>query len=228
MVQANSDGSDITKIVAQLRDVINQTPLPLGYAVSLEGQFLSQEKAQKTIIILSLISLLLIFLVLYSRYKSVPISLMIICNIPLALIGAVAALWIAELSLSVASLVGFITLAGISARNGILKISHFINLSLYEGVPFGEALIIRGCQERLAPVLMTALSASLAMVPLLLNADQPGKEILHPLAVVIFGGLFTATLLDAILIPVLFIRFGERAIQRLRDEGQALKTLDAF
>ena len=228
VVQANSDGSDITKIVAQLRDVINQTPLPLGYAVSLEGQFLSQEKAQKTIIILSLISLLLIFLVLYSRYKSVPISLMIICNIPLALIGAVAALWIAELSLSVASLVGFITLAGISARNGILKISHFINLSLYEGVPFGEALIIRGCQERLAPVLMTALSASLAMVPLLLNADQPGKEILHPLAVVIFGGLFTATLLDAILIPVLFIRFGERAIQRLRDEGQALKTLDAF
>ncbi len=228
VVQANSDGTDMATIVRQLRAMISETSLPPEYVVALEGQFLAQEKAQRTIGLLSLVSLGLIFLVLYSRYRSVPLSLIIICNIPLALIGAVAALWIAGLSLSVASMIGFITLAGISARNGILKISHYINLSLYEGASFGRELIIRGSQERLAPVLMTALSAGLALTPLLLGAEDPGKEILHPVAVVIFGGLFSATLLDALLVPVLFQRFGARAIQRLRTHHDTLKPQEAF
>ena len=132
-----------------------------------------------------------------------------------ALIGSVVAMWIAGVSLSVASMVGFITLAGIATRNGILKISHYINLCRFEGESFGQAMIVRGSLERLTPVLMTALVAAFALTPLLLAADAPGKEILHPVAVVIFGGLVSSTLLDTLLTPVLFWLFGEKATRRL-------------
>jgi len=115
----------------------------------------------------------------------------------------------------VASMVGFITLAGIASRNGILKISHYINLCKFEGERFGEQMVIRGSLERLTPVLMTALTAAFALTPLLLAADAPGKEILHPVAVVIFGGLVSSTLLDTLLTPVLYLRFGQKATERL-------------
>jgi len=127
----------------------------------------------------------------------------------------VLAMWIAGVSLSVASMVGFITLAGISTRNGILKISHYINLCKFEGESFGQAMVVRGSLERLTPVLMTALVAAFALTPLLLSADAPGKEIVHPVAVVIFGGLVSSTLLDTLLTPVLYWLFGEKATQRL-------------
>ena len=129
---------------------------------------------------LSLVSLAMIFIVLYSRYRSTVLALIIMGGIPLALIGSVVALNIAGQPLSVASMIGFITLAGISARNGILKISHYINLALHEGERFGTGLIVRGSLERLSPVLMTALCAGLALTPLLFGADEPGREILHP------------------------------------------------
>jgi HME family heavy-metal exporter len=124
-------------------------------------------------------------------------------------------MWIAGVQLSVASMVGFITLAGIATRNGILKISHYINLCRFEGETFSQAMIVRGSLERLTPVLMTALVAAFALTPLLLAADAPGKEILHPVAVVIFGGLVSSTLLDTLLTPVLFWCFGEKATKRL-------------
>ena len=150
-------------------------------------------------------------------------------NIPLALIGSVVALNIAAQPLSVASMIGFITLAGISARNGILKISHYINLALHEGERFGRALVIRGSLERLAPVLMTALSAGLALTPLLFGADDPGREILHPVAVTIFGGLLSATLLDTVLTPVLFLSFGKAPLERLAAaQAGALTPAEAF
>ena len=153
-------------------------------------------------------SLALIFMVLYQRYQSAVLATIILTNIPLALIGSVIALMLAGQPLSVASMIGFITLAGIAARNGILKISHYINLALFEGETFGPALVVRGSLERLAPVLMTALSAGLALVPLLFGAGEPGREILHPVAVTIFGGLVSSTLLDTLLTPVLFLKFG--------------------
>ena len=149
-------------------------------------------------------------------------------NVPLALIGGVAALLIAGQPLSVATMIGFITLAGISTRNGILKISHYINLALYEGETFGRALVVRGSQERLTPVLMTALSAGLALLPLMIDADAPGKEILHPVAITIFGGLVSATLLDALMTPLLFHRFGERPLARLRARQAELQTAEAY
>ena len=136
-------------------------------------------------------------------------------GVPLALIGSVAALALTGQPLSVASMVGFITLAGIATRNGILKISHYINLALREQMAFGPELVIRGSLERMTPVLMTALSAGLALVPLLIAADKPGKEILHPVAVTIFGGLVSATLLDALITPVLFLTFGRKPLMRL-------------
>jgi len=125
-------------------------------------------------------------------------------------------------------MIGFITLAGISARNGILKISHYLNLALHEGEVFGTALVIRGSLERLTPVLMTALSAGLALVPLLLGADEPGREILHPVAVTIFGGLVSATALDTLMTPILFLSFGRRALERLREQNELLSPSEAY
>lgn len=216
VVSANGDGQrDMAAIVADVRRILAETEWPRGYGTSLEGTFQAQEEATLVIGGLSLVSLALIFMVLYSRYQSAILTAIILTNIPLALIGSVAALWLSGQSFSVASMIGFITLAGISARNGILKISHYINLALYEGEKFGRDLVIRGSLERLSPVLMTALSAGLALVPLLFGAGEPGREILHPVAVTIFGGLVSATLLDTILTPVLFLRFGQKPLETL-------------
>lgn len=221
VVYANTDGSDMGRVIADIRAVMAQTPLPAGTFLSLEGQFQAQEQAMQLIVGLSLISLAMIFLVLYMRYQSAVLAGIIMANIPLALIGSVAAMWLAGVSLSVASMVGFITLAGIATRNGILKVSHYINLCKFEGETFGQPMIVRGSLERLTPVLMTALVAAFALTPLLLAADAPGKEILHPVAVVIFGGLVSSTLLDTLLTPVMFWMFGERATQRLLEtDGQ--------
>ncbi len=215
IVYANTDGTDMAHVIADIRSVIAQQTLPTGTFISLEGQFQAQEAATRLITGLSLVSLAMMFLVLYSRYRSAVLAGIVMANIPLALIGSVIAMWIAGVSLSVASMVGFITLAGIATRNGILKISHYINLCQFEGETFGQAMIVRGSLERLTPVLMTALVAAFALTPLLLAADAPGKEILHPVAVVIFGGLVSSTLLDTLLTPVLFWRLGEKPLQRL-------------
>ena len=221
-VYANADGSDLNRIIAQVREVIAATTLPAGFFVTLEGQFQAQEQATRRIALLSLLSLGLVFLVLYARYRSAVLAGIILFNIPLALIGSVLAMWLTGISLSVASMVGFITLAGIAARNGILKISHYLNLCHREGEVFGEAQVLRGSLERLTPVLMTSLVAAFALTPLLLSADAPGKEILHPVAVVIFGGLISSTLLDTVLTPLLYLQFGHRATAHLLDaDGRA-------
>jgi HME family heavy-metal exporter len=166
----------------------------------------------------------MIFAILFSRYRSVLFALIIMGSVPLALIGSVLALWWAGQPLSVASMIGFITLTGIATRNGILKISHYINLALHENMPFGPELVLRGSLERLTPVLMTALSAGVALIPLLVGADAPGKEILHPVAVTIFGGLISATLLDTFLTPVLFLRYGEKPLARLVEGARSEKV----
>ncbi|MGL4994979.1 MAG: efflux RND transporter permease subunit, partial [Deefgea sp.] len=134
------------------------------------------------------------------------------------------AMWLGGITLSVASMVGFITLTGIATRNGILKVSHYINLCKFEGETFSKEMIVRGSLERLTPVLMTALTAALALTPLLFSADAPGKEILHPVAVVIFGGLISSTVLDTILTPVMFWRYGKKPLEHLL----AQNTQDAF
>lgn len=232
-VLGNTDGRrDMAAIIADIRRITAETTWPQGYVTRLEGTFQAQEEATLRIGALSLLSLAMVFVVLYSRYHSPALALIIMGNIPLALIGSVIALNIAGQPLSVASMIGFITLAGISARNGILKVSHYINLALYEGEQFGRDLVIRGSLERLTPVLMTALSAGLALIPLLIGADEPGREILHPVAVTIFGGLISATLIDTVLTPVLFLTFGRKPLERIQasraGQGGALNPAEAF
>jgi len=219
VVYANTDGSSMSRIIGDVRGAVDATALPGGYFASIEGQFQAQEQAQRLIVGLSLASVLMIFLVLYSRYRSTTLALVIMGNIPFALVGSVLAMWIAGVSLSVASMVGFITLAGIATRNGILKVSHYVNLCKFEGETFGWPMIVRGSLERLTPVLMTALVAAFALTPLLLSAEAPGKEILHPVAVVIFGGLVSSTVLDSLLTPLIFWLVGRKPLEQLLASG---------
>jgi heavy-metal exporter, HME family len=228
VVQANTDGSDAGRIADDVRVLLTEFSLPAGYSTVLEGTLQAQEEASRLIALLSLLSLGAIFTVLYSRYRSTALSLIIMTNIPLALIGSVVALWISGQPLSLATMIGFITLAGLSARNGILKISHYINLVLREGETFGPKMIVRGSLERLTPVFMTALSAGFALLPLMIGAEAPGKEILHPVAIVIFGGLITSTLLDTILTPVLFLRYGAKPLERLAAVEAEFKLSEAY
>ncbi len=230
VVQANtSGGANEGQVIQSIRDVIAGMALPQGYFIQLEGTFQAQEEAGRLIAGLSGVSLALIFTVLYSRYRSAVLALIIMGNVPLALIGSVAALWIAGQPLSVASMVGFITLTGISARNGILKVSHYINLAVHEGETFGPEMVVRGSLERLTPVLMTAFSAGFALLPLMVGADAPGKEILHPVAITIFGGLVSATLLDTLLTPVLFLHLGRKPLERLMTpDADGLLPAEAF
>jgi HME family heavy-metal exporter len=221
VISANAQGRALSEVVADIRAAVAATQLPEGYFVTLGGQFQAQEEASKLVGLLSVVSLTLMFVVLYSRYKSVRLSMLIMANIPLALVGAVIGLWLSGQPLSVAALVGFITLAGISVRNGILKVSHYINLMRREGESFDHQMIVRGSLERLAPVLMTALVTAFALAPLLFEAERPGTEILHPVAVVIFSGLISSTLLDTYLTPALFWLFGRKDAERLLTDRDA-------
>ncbi|MEP9378355.1 efflux RND transporter permease subunit [Aquabacter sp. CN5-332] len=227
VVSANVEGADTGHVVEQLRAIVASTPLPQGYRTSLEGSFRQQEQAQVLIPALSVLSLVLIFAVLRQRYRSAALSLVIMGNVPLALIGSVLAMWLWGVDLGLASMIGMVAVAGVAVRNGVLKISHFLNLAL-EGMPFGRGLIERGCAERLMPVLMTALSAGLALIPLLYDSDLPGMEILHPVAVAIFGGLVSATALDTLTTPVLFRIFGEKPVERLLVGRDATRLVETF
>lgn len=221
VLSANAQGRALSEVVADIRVAVAEMKLPEGTFITLDGQFKAQEEASRLVGLLSLVSLTLMFVVLYSRYKSAVLSALIMVNIPLALVGAVLGLWISGQPLSVAALVGFITLAGISVRNGILKVSHYINLMRFEGEGFDMPMVVRGSLERLAPVLMTALVTAFALAPLLFEAEQPGTEVLHPVAVVIFSGLISSTLLDTFLTPVMFWLFGKKAAERLMDDKDA-------
>ena len=221
VLSANASGRALSEIVADVRRVWAETKLPEGYFITLGGQFQAQEEASRLVGLLSIVSLTLMFVVLYSRYKSSVLAALIMVNIPLALVGAVLGLWLSGQPLSVAALVGFITLAGISVRNGILKVSHYINLMRFEGESFDHKMILRGSLERLSPVLMTALVTAFALAPLLFEAEQPGTEVLHPVAVVIFSGLISSTLLDTFLTPAMFWLFGRKPAEALLDSKDA-------
>lgn len=215
VISANAQGRALSDVVADIRQASAETKLPEGYFATIGGQFQAQEDASRLIGLLSIASVVLIYLILYSRYRSSVLATIIMVNIPLALVGAVFGLWLSGQPLSVAALVGFITLAGIAIRNGIMKVSHYVNLCAFEGESFGDRMLLRGSLERLTPVLMTALVAALALAPLLFEADRPGTEILNPVAVVIFSGLITSTLLDSFLTPAMVKMFGQRPIEKL-------------
>jgi HME family heavy-metal exporter len=228
IISANTNNRELSEVVADMRKVISsfEPQLPEGYFINIGGQFEAQEHASKLLSYLSIVAVVLMFMLLYSRYQSSILSLLIMSNIPLSLIGAVIGLKISGQPLSIAALIGFITLAGIAVRNDILKMSHYINLMRFEGEKFGHTLIIRASIERLSPVLMTALVTAFALAPLLFEAEQAGTEILHPVAVVIFSGLITSTLLDTFLTPAMFSLFGKKPalelVEKLKDNREEI------
>ncbi len=208
VVQANVSGRDLRSVVDEMRSNIEKNiKFSQGYYVEFGGQFESEQEATKIITMLSLVSLCIIFLILFFQFGKIKPALFILINLPLALIGGVWSVFLSDGIISVASLVGFITLFGIATRNGILMISHFQHL-MKEGKEFTEA-IIQGSLERLSPILMTAITAGLALVPLALGSGQPGKEIEAPMAIVILGGLITSTALNMIVVPSLYFKFGK-------------------
>ncbi|MGV6809229.1 MAG: efflux RND transporter permease subunit [bacterium] len=215
VLSGNAQDRPLSAVVTEIRQQLTEHRLPEGYFITLDGQFEAQAQASQRIALLAAIAALLVFLVLYSRYQSSVLALLIMNNIPFALVGSVIGLWLSGQPLSIAAMIGFITLAGISTRNGILKVSHYLNLIRLEGECFSHALIIRGAQERLVPVLMTALVAAFALLPLLFEAEQAGTEILHPVAVVIFSGMISSTILDSFLTPLMFWLFARRTAERL-------------
>ena len=214
VISANVSGRDLGSLIQEVQEKVKQkVQLPEGYYVVYGGQFESQQAATKKILIFGLISLFGIALVLFAHFKSKAITAQIMATIPLAFIGGIILLFITDRSITVASLVGFITLCGVASRNAIMMISHYLHLMKYEKESFSKEMIIRGSQERLVPVMMTACVASLALLPLVFAKGQPGSEILHPVAVVIVGGLFSSTLLDIIITPTLFYKFGRKSAE---------------
>jgi Cu/Ag efflux pump CusA len=208
IVQANVADRDLGSVIADVRAAISgKVQLPQGYFVQYGGQFEAQEKASRLITLLSMVAIGGIFLLLYIALKSVRSALLVMANLPLALIGGVVMVFLSGGTLSVASLVGFITLFGIATRNGIMLISHYSHLMVEEGVGFRDA-IVQGSMERLSPILMTALVTGVGLIPLALGAGEPGKEIQQPMAVVILGGIVTSTFLNMIVIPALFLKYG--------------------
>ncbi len=219
VVQCNVRGRDLGSTVKELqKSIAMDVKLPQGYTIQYGGLYEAQQESTRLLLFLGAGSLIAIFVILYTHYRSGMVAAQIMLNVPFALIGSVTALAITREPFSVASLVGFISLTGIATRNGVLMVSHYIHLMTEERKPWSKELIIQGSQERVAPVLMTAVTAGLGLVPLVLSKGEPGKEILYPVAVVILGGLTTSTLLDFFVTPAVFYRFGKTAAERLARE----------
>jgi HME family heavy-metal exporter len=228
VIRCNTKKRDLASAVAEIQDrVKQQIELPEGYFVEYSGQFESQRQATRLILILALVSLVGMFVVLMLLYPSVPIVAQILNALPTAFIGGVLALVLTRQTLTVASLVGFISLGGIAVRNGILLVTHYFHLMKEEGEDFTEHMVLRGSLERLAPVLMTALTAGIGLLPLVIGGQEPGREILYPVATVILGGLVTSTFCEFLIHPGLFWRFsGQDALRLARSEGSDEDLLD--
>jgi CzcA family heavy metal efflux pump len=206
---------DVARLVDEFRDrVAREVKLPEGYFVTFEGEFQARAEASRRIFWLSAGVFLAIVFLLTGFFRSLTLALQVLLNIPLALVGGLALTWLLVGNISIATLVGFIAVGGIAARNGIMMISHYLHLMTEEGEKFTRAMVVRGTLERMVPVLMTALAAGIALLPFVFAADQPGKEILHPVAVVIVGGLLSSTLLDFVVTPLVFFHFARGAALR--------------
>lgn len=206
---------DVSNLVIELQqEVREKVKLPQGYSISFEGEFAAQKVATERILLFSTLVFLIVFLILYRYFQSASLALQVLVNIPLALIGGLIFTWWKLDNISIATFVGFIAVGGVAARNGIMMISHYLHLMKHEGESFRPQMIIRGTLERLVPVMMTALAAGIGLIPLVLAANEPGKEILHPVAVVIVGGLISSTFLDMLVTPAMFWLIGKKAVKK--------------
>jgi len=208
-VGANVEGRDLASAVDEVEDRLEGVRFPREYHAEVLGESTELNAAEDRLVVFGIAAAIAIFLLLQAAFASLRLALLTFLLLPMALVGGVLAVWLGNGVLSLGSLVGFLTVFGIAARNGILMISHFQHLERYEGEPFGPGLVLRGANERLAPILMTASATALALVPLAVAGAIPGHEIEHPMAIVILGGLVTATLLNLFVLPSLYLRFGK-------------------
>jgi CzcA family heavy metal efflux pump len=208
-VLCNVHGRDLGTVARRVEHAVRALPFPRGYHPEFLGEYAARERSQRRLLAFSGLSVLGILLILHSDFRSVRLTLLVFLTLPFALIGGVAAAVLGGGVLSLGSLVGFVAVLGIAARNGIMLVSHYRHLEQEEGEPFGAALVLRGAEERLAPILMTALTAALALLPLVLGGSRPGYEIEHPMATVILGGIVTSTLLNLFVLPALYATFGQ-------------------
>jgi Cu/Ag efflux pump CusA len=209
----NVSGRDLGSVADEVETVLAGVPFDQGYHPELLGEYTARQESRNLLLLMGLLSLIGIFLVLQTDFESFRTALLIFLTLPFALIGGVLAVALSGGVLSLGALVGFVTVLGIAGRNGIMLVSHYRHLELEEGVAFGPELARRGAEERLAPILMTALATGLALLPIVLGGSRPGHEIEHPLAVVIVGGLVSSTALNLLLMPALYLRFGRPAVR---------------
>jgi Cu/Ag efflux pump CusA len=208
-VTANVRGRDLGAVAGDVERAVHSVAMPLGYHAEILGEWPERQAAQQQLLGFAGLAAVAVFLLLFTSFGTFGPAALIFLTLPFALVGGILATYASDRVVSLGSLVGFFTILGIAARNGIMLISHYQHLEREEGESFGAALIVRGAQERLAPILMTALATGLALVPLVAAGSIPGHEIEHPMAVVILGGLVTSTLLNLFVVPALYLRFGK-------------------
>lgn len=219
-VSANAvTDSDLGALVQKLNQGLATIDFPSGYHAEVLGEYAERQDAAQRLVLLAVAALIMIFLLLQAVFRSWRLATLIMLTLPVALVGGVFAAWLTGGVLSLGSLVGFLTVMGIAARNGILLISHCQHLQKFEGEPFSAQMVLRGAGERLAPILMTTLATGLALVPLAVLGNIPGHEIEHPMAVVILGGLVTSTLMNLFIVPALYLRFGKPEVTAALDRA---------
>jgi len=209
-VEADVKGRDLGSVVNDVENTLTQIEFPQGYHPELLGEYKERQEAQARILVAGLVSAIIIFFILRVSLGAWRLAVMSFLSLPMAMVGGVLATFLTGGVLSLGSLVGFLTILGVAARNGIMLISHYQHLEEFEGETFGLGLVRRGAKERIAPIMMTALTAGLALIPLAIAGSIPGNEIEHPMAIVILGGLVTSTLVNLFVVPSLYLRFGER------------------
>jgi Cu/Ag efflux pump CusA len=207
-VSATFEG-DLGSVVEELQNKLDGVHFKQGYHAEVLGEWAERQSAQRTLLATAVIAGAAILLLLQASFNSWRLALLSFLTLPMALVGGVMAAFLGGGVVSLGSLIGFFTVFGIAARNGILLINHFQHLEREEGMSFGHDLVVRGARERLSPILMTSLATGLALVPLVMFGERPGQEIEHPLAIVILGGLVTSTLLNLFVMPSLYLRFGK-------------------
>ena len=208
-VSANVQGRDLGSVAEDVEAAVHNVEFPLGYHAEVLGEFQEREAAQSKLLLAGSISVIAIFFLLYTSFNNWRMTILTFFTLPWALVGGALAAYSSSGIISLGSMVGLLTILGIATRNGIMMISHFQHLEEQEGEPFGANLVLRGARERIAPIMMTALTTGLALLPLIIAGDIPGQEIEYPMAVVILGGLLTSTLLNLLVVPILYLHFGK-------------------
>lgn len=219
-VEADIEGRDLGSVVAEVEEVLGSIEYPIGYYSEMLGEYSERQESQNRLLLAGIAATLVIFFLLRLSLGNWRLAGMSFLSLPLALVGGVIAAYFTAGVLSLGSLVGFLTILGVAARNGIMLISHYQHLEMYEGETFGVELILRGAKERIAPIMMTALTAGLALIPIVIAGNIPGHEIEHPMTIVILGGLVTSTLVNLFIVPALYMVFGKGSVQPIADPGK--------